>query len=509
MGDVHFHLDIFLSKDNNILCSLCVALWGWMLNNYTFLSARIIIMRRSVIIISVVVVVIAIFMGIINIPSHPIKNEIVIHHPVTDAKSDNVKTITICALHDHSLNIALKILKDSNFEKDNNIKVDTVLLEYAPMERAHELHFSKNTGDYDIISIDQPSLGSYVSKKWIIPLDNYIMDHNLPSLDLDDIIPALRYACGTWDSKFYAVPLGCYGAMFAYRKDILAKVGLPVPKTFTDFRDAARKVNSPPELYGTALFAHNGEYITADSAPFLWSWGAGLINGCDVTINGMPKYRAAWATPEGIAALEFYASFFREHLTPPNTLEFDHLRYINAFQSGKVAMGIMPAEGIGSPMDDPECSKVVGQISYTTLPGKRNSDGTIGPPRPALGAHSLAISSKSKFPEEAYLVIQFLTSRKIGEEYIRRGGRPFRRSHFTEEATAMYPYMTELSKGMRTGRCRPNIPEYPAVSKIFYTAFHAALMHNAPIAEVMRAAAMKADREVLVPAYPLTKESVK
>jgi maltose-binding protein MalE len=59
-----------------------------------------------------------------------------------------------------------------------------------------------------------------------------------------------------------------------------------------------------------------------------------------------------------------------------------------------------------------------------------------------------------------------------------------------------------MREGMKTGRCRPNIPEYPAVSKIFFTAFHSAIRHKASIAEVMKAAAQKANKEVLIPAYP-------
>jgi multiple sugar transport system substrate-binding protein len=290
--------------------------------------------------------------------------------------------------------------------------------------------------------------------------------------------------------------------LLAYRTDVLSAAGLGVPRTFAEFISHARAVNSPPKLFGTALFAHEGEYITADSAPFLWSWGAGLINGCDVDLPDRPAYRAAWDTPEGIAALEFYASLYEEGLAPPDTLEYDHERYVGAFQSGKVAMGIMPAEGVGPPMEDPSASKVIGKIAYANLPGKVRADGTLEPPRPGLGAHSLAISRHSKHPREAFQVLQFLTGAAIGPDYIRQGGRPFRSSHFTKEALKQFPFMAAMKEGMATGRCRPNIPEYPAVSAVFFTAFHSALSHKAKVGDVMRAAAQKANREILEPAYP-------
>ncbi|MGL1900683.1 MAG: extracellular solute-binding protein [Fibrobacterales bacterium] len=416
-------------------------------------------------------------------------------------KSETV-TVTICALKDHSFEVALQLLKESDFEKRTGIAVNAILLEFEPMLQAHELELSSKKGYYDIVSIDQPSLGYYFTQGWVQPLNPFMQNPALPSLDLDDIVPVLRKSGGEWDNKQYAIPLGSYGSLFTYRSDILKAAGLKPPKTFTEFRDNARKINTPPTLYGTALFAHVGEYITADAAPFLWSWGAGLINGSDVDIPGLPRYRVAWDTPEGLAALEFYASLYTEGLTPPNTLEFDHARYIGAFQSGKVAMGIMPAEGIGAPMEDSTASKVIGKIGYANLPGKQQVDGSIGPPRPGLGAHSLAINRYSNNAQEAYLVIQFLTSIQIGQEYIKRGGRPFRLSHFSKNAIKRFPYLKAIQKGMQTGRCRPNIPEYPAVSRVFYTAFHSALLHGAPISEVMRAAAQKANTEILEPHYP-------
>jgi len=433
-----------------------------------------------------------------NVPETPQPSINII--PETPDSDDNV--ITVCALRDHSFEVALKLLKDSDFEEETGITVEAVLLEFEPMLRAHELNFSSGKTNYDLVSIDQPSLGHYVKSGWVQPLNKYMDDNSLPSLELDDVVPVLRQFCGEWDGEYYAVPLGSYGALMAYRTDVLSAAGLTPPKTFDEFISTCRKVNSPPDMYGTALFAHLGEYITADSAPFLWSWGAGLINGCDVNLPNYPKYRVAWDTDEGIAALEYYASLYRSKLTPPDTLNYDHERYIGAFQSGKVAMGIMPAEGVGIPMEDEKSSKVVGKIAYTVLPGKKLADGSLSPSRAGLGAHSLAISKNSKHPRKSYLVLQYLTGAKIGNQYISMGGRPFRNSHFTKEAIDKYPYLAAIRDVMKTGRCRPNIPEYPAVSKIFYTAFHAALKHNAPIADVMRAAAKKANEEVLEPAYP-------
>ncbi len=411
--------------------------------------------------------------------------------------------INICALQDISTQVALKILKESDFEERTGITVQANLLEFAPMVQAHKMDFMSGAANYDLVAVDQPSLGLYVTSGWVMPLAEFMADESLPSLDNDDLIQALLSMAGIWKDKLYAVPMGSYGGLFAFRKDVFAEHGLTPPKTFAEFYEYAKKVNNPPKLYGTALFAHKGEYLAADMAPLLWSWGAGYINGSDVNLPNLKPYHAAWDTPEGIAALKFYARFYKEGLTPVDTLNYDHVRFTEAFQVGKVAMGLMIGEAVGEPMENPEKSKVAGKMDYTPFPGKKRADGTVTPPMPMIGAHSLAVNKDSRNKKEAFMVLQFLTSKAIGKEYILRGGKPFRQSHFFPEAFEKFPSLKAYAGNIPTGKCRPNIPEYPAVSEIFTTAFHRALAQkDADIEKIMKEAAQKANNEVLKPSYP-------
>jgi ABC-type glycerol-3-phosphate transport system substrate-binding protein len=417
--------------------------------------------------------------------------------------------ITIAALNDISTQTALNILRESDFEETTGITVEANLLEFAPMVEAHKMDFMSHAGRYDLVAIDQPSLGLYVTSGWVMPLDNFINDTSLPSIDKDDLIPALLGPCGIWEGKLYAIPMGSYGNLFAFRKDLLKKAGLvdtqgnpKPPATFEEFYAYAKKLNNPPDVYGTVLYAHKGEYLSYDLGSYLWSWGAGFINGSDVNIEGWPKFHVAWDTPEGLEALKFYVKLYQEGLVPEDSLNYDHTRFTEAFQVGKVAMGLMIGEAVGEPMENPDKSKVIGKIGYAPMPGKLRADGTISPPIPHIGAHSLAINKDSKNPKEAYLVLQFLTGKAIGKEYILRGGKPFRFSHFFDEAFVKYPHMTATRNNMPTGKCRPNIPEYPAVSEIFSTALHRVLSGEGDVVEVMKAAAQKANNEVLKPSYP-------
>lgn len=427
---------------------------------------------------------------------------------MVQGSAEKVK-ITICALRDISTETALKILKESDFEERTGITVEANLLEFAPMVQAHKMDFMSGAGNYDIVAIDQPSLGLYVTSDWVAALDFYLNDKSLPSIDREDLIPALLEPCGIWEGSLYAIPMGSYGNLFGYRKDLLKEAGFvdsagnpKSPATFKEFYEYANELNNPPEVYGTALYAHKGEYLSYDMGSYLWSWGAGFINGSDVNLEDWPKYHVAWDTPQGIEALEFYVRFYREGLVPKDSLNYDHTRFTEAFQVGKVAMGLMIGEAVGEPMENPDKSRVRGLMDYAPMPGKLRADGSIAPPIPHIGAHSFAINKDSKNTKEAFMVLQFLTGKDIAKEYILRGGKPFRFSHFFEEAYEKYPHMKATRNNMPTGKCRPNIPEYPAVSEIFSTALHGVLAGKGDLEETMKAAAKKANKQILQPSYP-------
>lgn len=416
--------------------------------------------------------------------------------------------INVCAIVDISTELALKLLHESDFEENTGITVRGNLLEFSPMVETQKMDFLAGTGTYDIVAVDQPSLGLYVTSGWVIPLDPYAANPDFPSLDRDDLIPALLEPCGIWEDKLYAVPMGSYGNVFGFRTDLLKKAGvvdydgraLP-PVTFQRFYEYAKKLNDPPNVYGTVLYAHKGEYLTYDLGSFIWSWGAGFINGSDVNLPDWPKYHVAWDTPQGLAALKFYVSLYKEGLVPKDSLMYDHTRFTEAFQVGKVAMGLMIGEAVGEPMENPDKSKVVGTMAYSPMPGKVHPDGSLWR-IPHIGAHSLAINKDSKNKEAAYLVLQFLIGKGIGRDYIMRGGKPFRFSHFFEEAFEKYPVLRAQKANIPTGKCRPNIPEYPAVSEIFSTELHRVLSGEGDVVEFMKAAARRANNQILKPAYP-------
>jgi multiple sugar transport system substrate-binding protein len=399
-------------------------------------------------------------------------------------------TVRVCTLRDISGEIALK--KIPELTAATGIKVEPNMLEFGEMVNTEKMDFVAGAGAWDVVAIDQPSLGEYVTSGWVYPLTEFINNKDLPDAKVSDFIPAIINGAGIWEGVYYAFPMGSYGNLFGYRKDLYDKAGLAKPPdTWEDFLAQAQALNHPPDLYGTTLYAKRGEYLSYDAAAYLWSYGSGFIDD---------KHHIMWDSAQGLEALTFYADLILKHkVVPPGCLDYGHQEFTQAFQTGLVAMGVMIQESIGAPMEDATVSKVAGKMAYGPVPGKKQPDGKILR-TPCIGAHSLAINANSKNKEAAYVVAQFMTSQ--GEDYMLAGGKPTRLSHFSyASVNTKYPFMKAIGDNMPLGRTRPNIPEYPSVSEIFSTAFHGVLSGQAPLETAMKSAAQDASK-ILAKAYP-------
>ena len=399
-------------------------------------------------------------------------------------------TVRMVALRDISTEVALG--KIPEFTEKTGIEVEANLLEFGEMVNTAKMDFVSGAGTWDIVAVDQPSLGEYVTSGWIYPLTEFIMNRDLPDPRVDDFIPAIMNGAGIWEGVYYAFPMGSYGNLFGYRTDLYEAAGITaLPNTWEEFLAQAEELNNPPDLYGTVLYAKRGEYLSYDAAAYLWSYGSGFIDA---------DKHIMWDSPEGLEALTFYSDLILKHkVVPPGCLNYGHQEFTQAFQTGLVAMGLMIQESVGEPMENPDVSKVVGTMAYGAVPGKEQENGSILR-TPCIGAHSLALNSNSKNKEAAYLVAEFLTDQ--GEDYMLAGGKPTRLSQFDYPAVMeKYPYMEAVAENLPLGVTRPNIPEYPSVSEIFSTSFHRVLSGEVPLEETMKAAAQEASK-ILEKAYP-------
>jgi ABC-type glycerol-3-phosphate transport system substrate-binding protein len=101
----------------------------------------------------------------------------------------------------------------------------------------------------------------------------------------------------TVDGKLYGMPYFLDPRGLYYRTDLFAEKGLQAPVVWSDVREAAKALNSPPTLYGIGLGP--GDY-------WWYAW-IGAIGGGNNLSKWKEDGRSRIADPEGIAAVQFLA----------------------------------------------------------------------------------------------------------------------------------------------------------------------------------------------------------
>ena len=234
---------------------------------------------------------------------------------------------------------------------------------------------------------------------WYEPLDEYLKNPRLtdPNFDLADISkPALKG--NTYDGKLVALPTTQQTTMLYYRKDLFEKAKLKVPQTFAELEEAAKKLHNTEDggqkVVGIVLRGKKAA-ATSQWAPYLFSLGGNWL-----TKDGKPAINS----PEAVQAFDLYGRLLRNY-GPPGAVNYHWYECVSLFVQGKAAMYTDVSNRIFY-FEDPAKSQIVGKIGYALFPAGPASR------TPTMEVWSMAVSSKSKKKEAAYLFVEWAASKE-------------------------------------------------------------------------------------------------
>ena len=208
----------------------------------------------------------------------------------------------------------------------------------------------------------------------------------------DDFFPGAQ-AVNVKAGVAYGVPMDAYATMFQYRKDLAEKAGLSAPKTWDEMKVFAKAMQDQGVTWGVALDVGYDIYNGQGLNEYIHQNGGSLINadGTAWTIN----------TPENVAALEYWGSFFSEGLASPDGPQF--LDTVPWFTSGEIA-----SKDIGPWFEqwlvDANGKEWV-DTSLATAPMPAGPAGSVS----ALGSGSLAVLQDAKNPDAAWKLIKYFS----------------------------------------------------------------------------------------------------
>jgi multiple sugar transport system substrate-binding protein len=320
---------------------------------------------------------------------------------------------------------------------------------------------------FDVLNIDVNWTSEFAAAGWIraLPRDRFPTKSFLkPVVDT-----------ATYDGHLYAVPYVTNAGLLLYRKDILAKEGVPPPRTWAELEHDAKTIAPKYGLDGYAGQFLPYEGLTVNAAEAVYSAGGSILGdeGARVTVNSA-------AAREGIG---FLARGVREGWIPKKALTYKEEESKQAFQDGHLLFlrnwpyAYVSASAKGSP--------VAGKVGAVPLPGPG------GPGRSVLGGSNLAVNTHTRYPDSAARLLAYLTSEPVQRQVLTRGALPPVRAALYEdpELIRKFPYLPTLRTSVVRAAPRPKSPHYDQVSLVVQAVVQDAMTgHETPAAAVRRLA---------------------
>ncbi|MEO1103701.1 MAG: sugar ABC transporter substrate-binding protein [Pseudomonadota bacterium] len=139
---------------------------------------------------------------------------------------------------------------------------------------------------------------------------------------------------GMVDGVAYAIPLEVDLTPMYARKDLLADVGMELPKTWEELRSAAQAIVAKnPAIAGFGMPVSTSNDAESIMRMVVWSFGGAMFD---------EQGNVTWDSPETRAAYQFVADMFEEGTIPRSALTWDDGGNNTAYQTGRTAFTMNP-----------------------------------------------------------------------------------------------------------------------------------------------------------------------
>ena len=381
--------------------------------------------------------------------------------------------------HPH-YNAAMKVLPE--FTKETGIEVEVDQLPYLKMRERQTLELAQEEGEYDLIAYVVFSKADYVFADQLENLAKYFMDPKLadPSYDAADLIDGyvenIGVAGGTKGylpgktGSLFGIPFGSETSVLAYRKDIFEKHGIAEPENYDQLLEAACKIPEvEPGMGGMASRAASGHQASHAFLLHLAPLGGRIFDDqWNPIINNAAGVEAANALKTIVAC------------GPEGAMSFGPSEAANAFANGDAAM-FMDSIAFMPGFENPDRSKVVGKVGYAMHPeGVRRGSQT--------GGFGIAIPKNAENKEAAFLLMQWLTSKKGDLMVAMEGGNPSRFSTYQDAGlNEKFPFSATFGEALKYADpdWRPIIPVWGKINADIGTTMSKVLTEDLDIQEAL------------------------
>ncbi len=345
------------------------------------------------------------------------------------------------------------------FEAANpNVKVNLEFVAYDALHDKIVTDQAGGAGTYDTVLLDAIWPAEFAKARLVRDITDKI-----PANYKSDVFES-AFAGAAYQGKFYAVPWINDTKFLFYNKKMLADAGFTAPpKTCDELLAQARAIKDKGLV----------EY------PLVWSWAQAEAAICDWTQLAAVMGGATFVDDAGkalftgggpLAALEWMKKTLDDGLTNPASTGFLEEDVRNTFSAGGAAFALNWTY-MYNLANDPEQSKVAGQVGVTASPGMGDV-ATSG----VNGGMGIAVTANSKHPDQAVAYALWMASKPMQDKYAQLS-LPMWKSSFQDAAiTKTAPELFAAANGEFTNLVvRPVVPYYTALSGALQVALQEAL----------------------------------
>lgn len=284
------------------------------------------------------------------------------------------------------------------------------------------------------------------------------------------------------DGTSYGVPWYVETRMVYYRTDILEEAGVSeVPTDQAEFKDMAASLQEKAKGVEWGISLQPGQTGSWQTVlPFAWSRGATIADESGYTFN----------TPEVVAAVDYYGSFFADGIADPNPpqgqTEAD-------FTSGKVPMFIsgpwmrtLVEEFAASNQDDDAFAEKYDVAPIPSADGAESSS--------FIGGSNLAVFQNTESRDAAWALVDWLTQPETQVKWFElTTNLPSVQSAWEDETLTADDKLAKFGTALETAQAPPSFPTWEQVAEAFDGEIEKVAKSGLSAEEAMEAAQSQAE----------------
>ncbi len=371
--------------------------------------------------------------------------------------------------------------------QDKNPDIQLNLIE-APFdtnlqENLYTSAFLLGDSPYDIINMDIVWVPKFAAAGWLMDLTDRIPQEQLSKFVKNDI------EGGRYQDRLYRMPTYSDAGVLYYRKDLLKQARVEPPETF----EQMVKISTDLQKQGGPKWGYlwQGKQYEGVSAMFVE-----ILEGFGGFWANPDTLEVGLDQPQAIKAVNFLHDLIAKGLSPKGVTTYGEEETRLLFQNGgAIFLRNWPYVWRLANAED---SKVKGKVAIKPM---LHAQGYTG--GSCLGGWGLGMSKTTAHPEQAWRVIQYMTSEETMRKIVLATGLlPSYVSLFKDPAiVAKYPHFPQLLEAVQKSVLRPPIGQYAQASDVLQRYLSAIFTGRMSSEEAMKAAA-KETRNILGKSKP-------